>query len=124
MEEPSSPAGAEESEAQFLLRYLQTHDATCPLCGYNLRRFTVPRCPECGREIKLAVGVVNLFLLPWVVTMIMMAMAAGLGILFVIAVMFFGDAPSPSEMFVEAPFGCMGLGYGLCCIPGIVLLVS
>src|SRR5258705_8474331 len=23
-------------------------DATCPLCNYNLRGLTQPRCPECG----------------------------------------------------------------------------
>lgn len=25
-----------------------SHDVTCPLCGYNLRGLTDPRCPECG----------------------------------------------------------------------------
>ena len=25
-----------------------THDVKCPLCGYNLRGLTEPRCPECG----------------------------------------------------------------------------
>jgi rubredoxin len=25
-----------------------SHDVTCPLCGYNLRGLTNPRCPECG----------------------------------------------------------------------------
>jgi hypothetical protein len=27
-------------------------DVTCPLCGYNLRGLTEPRCPECGHAFK------------------------------------------------------------------------
>jgi hypothetical protein len=27
-----------------------TDDAFCPLCNYNLRGLTEPRCPECGHR--------------------------------------------------------------------------
>jgi len=49
-------AAAAHQETAFLLNYLQTHDAACPLCQYNLRNLTVPLCPECGRGVKLMVG--------------------------------------------------------------------
>lgn len=29
-----------------------SHDVTCPLCGYNLRGLTDPRCPECGSRFN------------------------------------------------------------------------
>jgi rubredoxin len=32
-----------------------THDVLCPLCGYNLRGLTDPRCPECGYRFEWAV---------------------------------------------------------------------
>jgi hypothetical protein len=28
----------------------QVEEITCPLCGYNLRGLTEPRCPECGHQ--------------------------------------------------------------------------
>jgi hypothetical protein len=51
-----SESDAAAGETAFLLEYLRTHDAFCPLCKYNLRNLTQARCPECGREIRLTVG--------------------------------------------------------------------
>src|ERR1041384_1675280 len=81
MEEQGSASGAEESEAQFLLRYLQTHDAVCPLCGYNLRRLTVARWPEGGRGVKLAVGMKEPYLRALVTMLVAMCISGGCGLL-------------------------------------------
>ncbi len=46
----------------MLLDFLHEHDATCPVCGYNLRGLTQPTCPECNQELVLAIGVRRLAL--------------------------------------------------------------
>ena len=40
----------------LLLEFLRERDVPCPLCGYNLRNLTRPQCPECRKELVLAVG--------------------------------------------------------------------
>jgi hypothetical protein len=40
-----------------LVEFLQDRDASCPLCGYNLRNLTDETCPECRHELRLTVGV-------------------------------------------------------------------
>ena len=63
-EQFTQPPHAESSEApapatraqEMLLHFLREHDASCPLCGYNLKALTRPVCPECGQELMLTVG--------------------------------------------------------------------
>ena len=48
---------AESRDAtSLLLEFLRERDASCPLCGYNLRNLTLPRCPECRKDLVLAIG--------------------------------------------------------------------
>ena len=68
-------------ETELLLHYLRSHDAVCPLCKYNLRNLTVPRCPECGRAIKIAVGLVEQVLWPYVTLLVGLLLPAGMGLL-------------------------------------------
>lgn len=70
-----------ESETAFLLKYLETHDAACPLCKYNLRNLTVPRCPECGREVRLAVGLTEPHLRGLVIFLVALCLSAGCGLM-------------------------------------------
>ena len=46
-----------EDSVALLLRFLHDRDASCPLCGYNLRNLVRPQCPECREDLVLAVGV-------------------------------------------------------------------
>ena len=48
---------------QLLLDFLRDHDASCPVCNYNLRGLTRPICPECKHDLALSVGVAKLRLL-------------------------------------------------------------
>ncbi|HEY4329377.1 MAG TPA: hypothetical protein VGN88_06555 [Phycisphaerae bacterium] len=77
------PVAAREpaSETAFLLNYLKDHDARCPLCKYNLRQLTQPRCPECGREIRLTVGLTEPHLLGYILFLVPMMVSAGAGII-------------------------------------------
>ncbi len=43
-----------------LLEFVQGRDAPCPLCAYNLRDLTEPRCPECQQALFLTVGMPRL----------------------------------------------------------------
>ena len=61
---PAPPAADESAE---LVRFLADRDVPCPLCGYNLRGLTMPRCPECGRELRLSIGLTEPYLRAWVV---------------------------------------------------------
>src|SRR4051812_9296702 len=47
----SSPAAGDAAPAWDSIR----HDVRCPLCDYNLRGLTDPRCPECGHRFDWAV---------------------------------------------------------------------
>ncbi len=47
-----SPADAET----LLLEFLRDRDASCPLCGYNLRNLATTTCPECRELLSLSVG--------------------------------------------------------------------
>ncbi|RNC80284.1 MAG: hypothetical protein ED559_00260 [Phycisphaera sp.] len=43
----------EDAGPEALRRYLQSHDAECPDCGYQLRGLQADCCPECNRELGL-----------------------------------------------------------------------
>jgi len=60
----------DRSDDALLLDYLRDRDATCPVCQYNVRALTVPRCPECGRGLKLTVGTLEPYLTPWIILLI------------------------------------------------------
>ena len=42
------PAFGSTLAAVWLWRSCRTDPSRCPRCGYDLRKLTVPRCPECG----------------------------------------------------------------------------
>lgn len=56
---PNDPAGLTElqptlhTDAQRLRLYLESPDAQCQACEYNLQGLQTDRCPECGSRIRL-----------------------------------------------------------------------
>jgi hypothetical protein len=82
-----SDATADETA---LLEFLRDRDVACPLCRYNLRALTSPRCPECGRELRLTIGLVEPRMGPWLTGQIALAAAAGIGVMIVIVTAFNG----------------------------------
>jgi hypothetical protein len=111
-----------DSEVAFLLEYLKTHDAFCPLCQYNLRNLTIPRCPECGRAIRLTVGMVEPYLLPWVLGTVFTAMAAGIGFIFVLAWLLYGPPHLRVDDF-RSGMVCLVLTFCICAMPLTLALV-
>ena len=45
-----------EDADPMLTAYLAGRDVPCPQCGYNLRDLVGNRCPECGDELALRLG--------------------------------------------------------------------
>jgi len=70
------------SEEQYLFLFLKDRDVFCPLCNYNLRNLTVPRCPECGRDVRLAIGLTEPFMRWWIALCCAVVASAGIGALF------------------------------------------
>lgn len=61
----------------FLARFLEGHEAPCPVCGYNLRGVALPHCPECQAPITLTVGSEHARPGPWLLAMLGFAMGLG-----------------------------------------------
>ena len=49
-------AGANATDARLLQIFLAGRDTDCPRCRYNLRDLRGSRCPECGDELVLRIG--------------------------------------------------------------------
>ena len=47
------------NDSELLKQFLAERDALCPRCEYNLRALTTSRCPECGDQFELRVGLVE-----------------------------------------------------------------
>ena len=45
-----------DGQPDHLRQFLDGRDAPCPGCGYNLRDLQGSRCPECGDDLVLQVG--------------------------------------------------------------------
>ena len=56
----ATPSPAARGADELLLEFLRQYESPCPVCGYNLKALTRPVCPECGQELKLAVGATRL----------------------------------------------------------------
>ena len=48
-------APAMRDDEQVVVAWLRDHDATCPVCGYELRGHAKAVCSECGAPLKLGV---------------------------------------------------------------------
>lgn len=82
------------SRDELLRAFLATHDAPCPLCGYNLRGVVLSSCPECDSPIALGVGPGRVRQGIWLAAMLAFAMAVGfdtvVGAMFTIAIIMTG----------------------------------
>jgi hypothetical protein len=78
--EPAAPpdrAARADPDAAALIAFVATRDAPCPVCSYNLRGLSEPRCPECAAPLHLQVGSENLRLGAWFAAALSLALALG-----------------------------------------------
>jgi len=101
---PDPAPAALSSEERHLLAYLRDRDAACPLCGYNLRALTLPRCPECGKALKLTVGLVEPFLKAWIACAAATCLSAGTGVFIIIVIQMGGGTPGFPSWLVAIGF--------------------
>jgi hypothetical protein len=78
------------SDAEALVAFLRERDVACPLCRYNLRGLASARCPECGRELRLSVGLLEPRQGAWLMAQISVAAGAGIGLLAIGSIMMHG----------------------------------
>ena len=71
-----------ESDRRRLIEHLSANPERCPLCNYNLYGLTSDRCPECGKHLKLQVGLTEAFLKAWLVLVAPLLAGSGLGVFF------------------------------------------
>jgi hypothetical protein len=64
-------------DVPLLQQFLGERDVECPLCAYNLRGLTGSRCPECGEELRLQVGLVEPRFMAFVATVAALCMGFG-----------------------------------------------
>ena len=110
-EEPQAPTGKPAEE--LLLEFLRGHEATCPVCGYNLKALTRPVCPECGQELVLAVGAARLRF-GWLFAAVAPGFFSGIAAVFVLVpiviVKAVGNGWAPLRFIAVDAFGwCSGV---------------
>lgn len=75
-------------DAELLHRYLRARDEPCPLCGYNLRGLQGLTCPECGKVLRLHVGLVHPNLRAFIAGLVPLAGTFGFAFLTFVWVMY------------------------------------
>jgi hypothetical protein len=103
-----------EREGRLLHQFLADADRPCPSCGYNLRNLTADRCPECGQELRLQIGLMEPRTGGYIASL--MACSAGMGASCIMMPFFMRsfDAPYPglaeSTLLVEFALALLFLG--------------
>ena len=99
---PGDATGAIAADDADLVAWLRDRDVPCPLCGYNLRRLAMPRCPECGQPLRLGVSLAEPYLKAWVATAAAVLLPAGMGVLWLFMIPRRGF-PRGSESVANVP---------------------
>ena len=101
------------SRDEHLLAFVREHEARCPLCDYNLRGLSRPRCPECGQELKLDVRLAEPFLAAWVTLVVALSLAAGPGVFLALIIAMEGW----NSLYVTSQNGLLVICYLLAAVP-------
>ena len=101
-----------------LIEFLEDRDVVCPLCGYNLRGLTSSRCPECGRGLRLSVGLAEPHLAAWIWLAVAAFASGGSGALFAILILREGFPPAREPLLRAAIF------YFLTGIPASIITIK
>lgn len=117
-------------DERFLTEWLADRDQPCPVCGYNLRSCSLPKCPECGVPIRVSVTSEDPSPGGWLLAVISCTLAAGFdligSLIFVSMVTYFSIAetvPPPSARLMLIAMLASMLVPGVLCAVGLILLL-
>ena len=101
------------SPDEKLLAFLRDRDIACPSCGYNVRNNTVGRCPECGEELTLQLGLAEPKQAAAIAGLIGLAAGAGLNglLLIYIFIMMLRNQPIGARGFFNIFIVFNGIGF-------------
>ena len=108
------------SDEAALLDYLRERDVACPLCAYNLRGLTTCRCPECGRELQLSVGLVEPRMGAWITCLVAVTAAGGLGFMAILSIV---NQGWDVVFTTEGPVQLLAIIYFLLSVPLVPVLI-
>ncbi len=74
---PGEPIPPPRSDDQLLGEFLAARHEACPLCGYSLHGLRSDRCPECGSQLRLRVGLTEPRMAAYVTTTVSWAVGFG-----------------------------------------------
>jgi hypothetical protein len=108
-------AATKSTGVDHLRMFLSARDVACPGCRYNLRDLSASRCPECGDELVLRVGLAEPRQAAMIAGLIGLSSGAGLfGLLLIYIVIrryIVGDLGPPARfvIIIAACFIIQGL---------------
>lgn len=106
--------------------FLADRDVPCPACGYNIRQLQKDTCPECGRPLRLTIGIVGLSNI-WIATLLGAIVPAACGLPFHILLLFAFSQGLALGDITSDPTGIVFLlliVYTLCCVPISITLLA
>lgn len=105
----------EEARRDFLREFLAERDAPCPMCDYNLRALTDDRCPECGSEVEVKVGLTEPRLTGFIAGIVALAMGLGFNAIVLVwaSVMMLQSRGPRSREIVPLMVGSIVCGTGM-----------
>jgi hypothetical protein len=80
----------QESDEQFLLRYLWHHHVPCPRCSRDLHALSNAACPHCSEALRIGIGMAQPHLRGWLALAIPIIASAGVGLMLLILVLLKG----------------------------------
>jgi hypothetical protein len=117
---PKLPVNPARADGEALVAFLVDRDVPCPSCGYNLRRLQSVHCPECGNEVKLTVGAVDVKIGMWVAALIGTLIPAIFGAIVVISLVVNGG-----RGFGNVQLGlCLIFIYIVLMIPAFLIILA
>jgi hypothetical protein len=90
-----------ESDEQFLIRYLWHHHVSCPRCGNELHGLKEAVCPGCREALRIGVGMAQPPLRGWLAVAVPTIGSAGVGLMLLILVLTRGLPSERRYPFVQ-----------------------
>ncbi len=82
------------SNEEWLTGYVAERDVECPRCSHNLRNLRSTKCPECGEELILRVGLRDPQIIGLILTLFPLMGSGVAGLMLAAMILAWGGPPS------------------------------